>query len=302
MVNNGGKWLKNPPPWLQWIAFVLLVIATTFQVIGPIKPERLSKVPDFVDLAFRFLLKFSIYIALGFAFLLSYWMRRYVFRAVVWAKEWLYIRPLVLLLRPAVQRMVETPVLPGASQPTFYGGGMPIDKESVPGMTTKGGIPGWKIVGNWEVQEQEIGNWEFGVDWIHGKNSGTVLWQQRLPNTGRIGFEARLVEVLGSDEIDVLIGDSMALYYSAGVRLDYMTDDLNRDRNKNMVAWPKPQLGQWYKYTVVKAVDKCILMIDGKRVMDIPWDLGKTIFRGRIGFAHWHNRIEFRNVQIEKLA
>jgi len=163
-------------------------------------------------------------------------------------------------------------------------------------------LPGWRIIDNWEVQEKEGENWHFGVDWIRGMNSGTALWQEHLPNTGRIRFEACLLEDLGSDEIDVIVGDSMVLYYSAGVRLDYMTDDLNRDRNKNMVAWPKPQPGQWYKYTVVKAVDKCMLMIDGKRVMDIPWDLGKTIFRGRIGFAHWHNRVEFRNVQIEKAS
>ena len=301
MVDTGGRWWKNPPPWLPWIVAALTLVAAIFQVIGHIKPERLSKFPDFVDLVFRFLLKYSIYIALGFAFLLVYWMRRYVFRALVWAKEWLYLRPLVFLLRPAVQRIVERSGLPVVSQVTFAGGGMPIDKASVSAMTIEGSVPGWKIVGNWEVQEKEIENWEFGLDWIRGKNSGTVLWQEHLPNTGRIRFEARLVEDLGSDEIDVLVGDSMALYYSAGVRLDHMTDDLTRDRNKNMVAWPKPQLGQWYRYIVAKTNDKCILMIDGQRVMDIPWDRGKTSFRGRIGFAHWHNRIEFRNVHIEKL-
>jgi hypothetical protein len=169
-------------------------------------------------------------------------------------------------------------------------------------MTTEGSIPGWTIVGNWEVPGNNLEDWEFGDDWIRGKNSGTVLWHQRLPNTWRIRFEARLVEVLGSDEIDVLIGDSMVLYYSEGVRLDYMTDDLTRDRNKNMVMWPKPRVGQWYIYSVVKTTDKCTLLIDEKPVMDIPWDLGRTIFRGRIGFAHWRNRIEFRNVQIEKLS
>jgi hypothetical protein len=302
MVDTGGTWWKNPPPWLAWIVLGLTAIGVIFQVIAPISPERLNKVPGFVDVVFRFLLKFGIYIALGFGFLLLYWMRRYVFQALVWAKEWLYIRPLVFLLRPAVQRLVERPVLPVVSQPPFYGGGMPIGKESAPGMTTEGSIPGWTIVGNWEVPKTNIENWEFGSDCIRGKNSGTVLWQEHLPNTGKIRFEARLVEVFGSDEIDVLVGDSMVLYYSQGVRLDYMTDDLTRDRNKNMVVWPKPQLGQWYKYTVVKTSDKCILMIDGKRVMDIPWDLGRTSFRGRIGFAHWHNRIEFRNLHIEKLA
>lgn len=301
MVDTERRWWKNPPPLLQRIAFVLLVIATTFQVIGPIKPERLSKLPDVVHVVLHFLRKYNIYIALGFAFLFVYWMRRYVFRALVWAKEWLYIRPLVFLLRPAVQRIVERPVLPVVPELTFDGGRMLIDKESAPGMTAEGSIPGWTIVGNWEVQKKEIENWEFGGDWIRGKNSGTVLWQQHLPNTGRIRFEARLVEVFGSDEIDVLVGDSMALYYSGGVRLDYMTDDLTRDRNKNMVVWPKPQLGQWYIYTVVKTNDKCILMINGKRVMDIPWDLGRTSFRGRIGFAHWRNRIEFRNLYIEEL-
>jgi hypothetical protein len=302
MVDTVGTWWKNPPPWLAWIVLGLTVIGVIFQVIGPINPERLNKVPGFVDVVFRFLLTYSIYIALGFGFLLVYWMRRYAFRALVWAKEWLYIRPLVFLLRPAVQRIVQRPVLPVVPELTFDGGGVPINKESAPGMTTKGSIPGWTIVGNWEVQENEIENWEFGDDWIRGKNFGTVLWQQRLPNTGRIGFEARVVEDLGSDEIDVLIGDSMALYYSAGVRLDYMADDLSRDRGKNMVAWPKPQLGQWYRYIVAKTSEKCILMIDGQRVMDIPWDRGKTKFRGRIGFSHWHNRIEFRNLQIGKLA
>jgi hypothetical protein len=173
------------------------------------------------------------------------------------------------------------------------------DTETV---TTEASIPGWTTVGNWDVPKTNIENWELGSDWVRGKNAGTVLWQQRLPDIGRIRFEACLLENLGGDEIDVLVGDSMVLYYSAGVRLDYMTDDLKRDRNKKMVARPKPQLGQWYKYTVAKTSDKCVLLIDGDRVMDIPSDVGKTIFRGRIGFAHYKSRIEFRNVQIEKLS
>jgi hypothetical protein len=176
------------------------------------------------------------------------------------------------------------------------------DRIGLDDTTTEGSIPGWTIVGNWEVPTENKGNWEFGGDWVRGNGAGTVLWREHLPNTGKIRFEACLLEVFGSDEIDVVVGDSMALYFSGGVRLDYMTDDLERERNKSAVAWPKPQLGQWYKFTVAKTTDKCILMIDGKRVMDIPCDLGRTRFRGRIGFAHWQNRIEFRNLSIEKLA
>src|ERR1022692_738665 len=61
-------------------------------------------------------------------------------------------------------------------------------------ITIEGIIPGWTIVGNWEVPENNVDNWEFGDDWIRGKNSGTVLWRQPIPNTARVSFEARLVE------------------------------------------------------------------------------------------------------------
>jgi hypothetical protein len=173
-------------------------------------------------------------------------------------------------------------------------------QETGPGNRHKG-KHGWLIIGNWEAQEEEIENWEFEGDLVRGLNTGTLLWQQHLPSKGRIRFEARLVAVLGSDEIDVVVGDSMVLYYSAGVRLDYMTDDLTRDRNKKLVTWPKPRIGQWYAFSIVKTNGKCELLIDGKRVMDIPYDVRRTRFRGRIGFAHWHNRVEFRNLRIEDL-
>jgi hypothetical protein len=75
--------------------------------------------------------------------------------------------------------------------------------------------------------------------------------------------------------------------------------DFKRDRNKQLVPWEKPQAGKLYAFTVIKANDKATLIIDGKQVMDITWG-PQTIFRGRLGFHHWDNKVEFRHLRVEK--
>ena len=162
------------------------------------------------------------------------------------------------------------------------------------------GRPGWKVVGNWEIQEKETTNWKTAPDWICGKDSGTALWKGRLPIPCRIGFEAQITDNKGSDEIDMIVGDVMVLYYSAGVRLDLMNDDLSRERGKVKSVIAAPQLRRWYRYTVeVTQNNKCVVNIDGSRVAEFDSDLGRSWLRGRLGLAHWRNSIEFRNVRIE---
>lgn len=173
-------------------------------------------------------------------------------------------------------------------------------------MSTQGSLPGWTIVGNWQVREEQIANWEHGPDWIRGKHRGTVLWREPLPFTCTVRFEACLLQNSGGDEIDVIVGDSMALYYSMGVRLDYMTNDvgqlgqdLKRDSNKKLVPFEKPQLRKWYAFSIIKTSEKATLLIDNALAMDITWGT-RTPFRERLGFHHWDNQVEFRNLRVEK--
>jgi hypothetical protein len=165
-------------------------------------------------------------------------------------------------------------------------------------------LPGWRIIGSWEVREQQVADWELGPDWIRGSRRGTVLWREHLPALCEVGFEACLLENHGGNEIDVIVGDSMALYYAEGVRLDYMTNehdsiDLKRDSNKKLVQWEGPQVGKWYAFTVNKTNEKATLTIDGKLAMEITWG-PRTIFWGRLGFHHWDNKVEFRHLRVEK--
>lgn len=180
-----------------------------------------------------------------------------------------------------------------------------IGLDDTEAMTARADIPGWTIVGSWEVREEQKTNWEMGADWIRGKDRGTVLWREHLPAVCKVRFDACLVQNKGGDEIDVIVGGSMALYYSAGVRLDYMTNDvdrtsndLKRDPNKKQVPWEKPQVGKWYTFTVIKTNEKATLAIDDKQVMDITWG-PRTIFEGRLGFHHWQNTVEYRNLRVE---
>jgi hypothetical protein len=185
-------------------------------------------------------------------------------------------------VRPAVQTIIQPPASPSASE----------------------ALPGWKIIDNWEVRQEQVADWELGPDWIRGNQRGTVLWREHLPAVCEVRFDACLLQNNGGDEIDVIVGDSMALYYAEGVRLDYMTNehdpiDFKRDRNKKLVQWEKPQVGKWYAFTVITTGEKATLTIDGRRVMDITWG-PQTIFRGRLGFHHWNNKVEFKNLRVEK--
>lgn len=177
------------------------------------------------------------------------------------------------------------------------------DTEAV---TAEGGIPGWTTVGNWEVREEQIANWEHGSDRIRGKHRGTALWREHLPSTCTVKFEACLLQNRGGDEIDVIVGDSMVLYYSAGVRLDYMTNDvgqmgkdIKRDPNKKLVPFEKPQVARWYVFKIIKTSEKATLLIDDKQAMDITWG-PRTPFRERLGFHHWNDEVEFRNLRVEE--
>jgi len=185
-------------------------------------------------------------------------------------------------VRPAAQTITQPRATPSASE----------------------ALPGWRIIDNWEVREGQVANWEPGPDWIRGNQRGTVLWREHLPAACEVRFEACLLQNNGGDEIDVIVGDSMALYYAEGVRLDYMTNehdhiDLKRDSKKKLVHWERPQVGNWYAFTVIKTSEKATLAIDGKRVMDITWG-PPTIFRDRLGFHHWDNKVEFKNLRVEK--
>jgi hypothetical protein len=165
-------------------------------------------------------------------------------------------------------------------------------------------LPGWKIIDSWEIREQQVADWELGPDWVRGSRRGTVLWREHLPALCEVRFEACLLQNDGGDEIDVIVRDSMALYYGEGVRLDYMTNehdeiDLKRDRNKKLVQWERPQVGKWYAFTVIKTNEKATLTIDGKPAMDITWG-PRTMFWGRLGFQHWDNKVEFRHLRVGK--
>jgi hypothetical protein len=116
-LNGNPKWWKNPPPWLHWATLVLAIISTTFQVTGPLKNEQMNKVPIFIEASLQVFSKYGKYIAVGAACLLIYWMRRYVIKAAVWAGEWLYVRPLVVLIGPVVQRILEAQTLPEPMSP-----------------------------------------------------------------------------------------------------------------------------------------------------------------------------------------
>jgi hypothetical protein len=185
-------------------------------------------------------------------------------------------------VRPAVQTIIQPRATPSASE----------------------ALPGWKIIDNWEVREEQVADWELGPDWIRGNQRGTALWREHLPAMCEVRVEACLLQNNGGDEIDVIVGNSMALYYAEGVRLDYMTNehdhiDLKRDSNKKLVRWERPQVGKWYAFTVIKMTEKATLILDGKQVMDIP--LGpRTIFEGRLGFHHWNNKVEFKNLRVTK--
>jgi hypothetical protein len=175
------------------------------------------------------------------------------------------------------------------------------DSESTLGAVE--GRPGWKVVGNWEVQEKETTNWEIGPDGFDGKHEGHILSRTPLPRVCRVEFEARITANEGSDEIDVIVGDVMMLYYGAGVRLDWMTEEVhNRERNKKMVGRPAPEVNRWYRYSLdVTDKGKCTASIDGEKVVEFDYNFRRTWSTGRFGFAHWRNTIQVRKLKIEAL-
>jgi hypothetical protein len=279
MFEATKNWLRNPP---GWVMLVLTLVIAVFAITGPVSPQLLNRVPAVIRSLLAFVLNHRNLVAIVLFALLFLWMRRPIRRALIWGREWLYVRPLAFLIRPAVQRVVQSPAIASESEP----------------------LPGWKIIDNWEVREEQVGDWELGPDWVRGNQKGTVLWREHLPAVCEVRFEACLLQSNGGDEIDVLVGDSMALYYAEGVRLDYMTSehdhiDFKRDSHKKLVPWEKPQVGKWYAFTVIKTSEKATLIIDGKWVMDITWG-PRTIFEGRLGFHHWNNKVEFKNLCVGK--
>ena len=273
------RWWKDPR---FWIPTTISAIAMTFQITGPIPRDWLQTIPGALGFAIVWLTgilsRFGIHIAVLALIFLVYLRRRDAIKALGLIREWLYIRPLAYLLRPVVKRIISVP----ASD------------------TVVAGRPGWKVDGKWEIREVESSNWETGPDCIRGKESGTALWNEPLPKACRIEFEARITADKGSDEIDVIVGDVMMLYYRDGVRLDWMNEDLNRDRNKRMVGRPAPQLSKWYRYLLeVTDKNKCTATIDGEKILDFDCNLGRSSFTGRLGFAHWRNSIEVKNLRID---
>jgi len=282
MEESGRPKSWKSPQFLVTLATIAAIISAIFQITGPVPRSWLQAIPAFLGSIIvgltGFLSRFGIYIAIPILIWLGYRRRRDVIQAVRLIKEWLYVRPFAYFLGPVVKRIVGVPVSD----------------------TVVAGRPGWKVVGNWEIQEKETTNWELGPDSIRGKDSGTALWKAPLPKACRIGFEARITEVKGGNEIDVIVGDVMMLFYGEGVRLDLMTEDLKREPGKKTVGIPGPQLGKWYRYTVeVTQKNKCVVILDGTRVVEFDCNLGRTWFTGRFGFAHWKNSIEVRNLRIE---
>jgi len=272
-----SRWWKSQE---FWILASISATGTIFTITGPVPRDWLHAIPArlgsvIVGLT-GFLSRFGSYIAVLALILLMLWRRRDVVKAVRLIKEWLFVRPLAYFLRPVVRRIV----------------GAPVSNAVIASR------PGWKVDGNWEIQEEETANWELGPDSIRGKYSGTAFWTAPLPKACRIEFEARFTENKDSDEIDVIVGGVKILYYRDGVRLDRLKDDLSQERVENMVKIPGPQLDRWYRYLVeVTDKNKCVVTIDGKRIVDFDCNQRRSWLTGRLGFAHWHDTIEFRNLK-----
>ncbi len=298
---------NNPPGWLPWvvaaftaIAAIFTVIATVFTVIGPLKPETLNKFPSILSPGIALLIRCRPYIIGCLVLMLGYWTRSFLLRVVLFAYEWLYIKLLVFLLRPVISRINDTQT--EVSTADTRGASVKDTNENPTNfrVTDVASSAGWVIRDNWEVPPNNTANWEIGNNWITGKVEGTVLWRGLIPQNARITFQARVVaHTSDTNEIDTIVGDSMILYFSGGVRQDYMTDDLQRERGQQSISWLGPQAGRWYSFTIEKKGKDCAFLIDDRRVMSFSCDIGKTRFRGRLGFAHWHDRVEFKNLKIE---
>ena len=273
----------NVAKLLIQVAMLLFVgIGVVIQAFGPPSQEIVDSIPSIpVRFVLIFLQRFSWPIIMLIGLSLAYWRRDFMFKfggSIYRFLSLAYARILAFFLRPVIRRIFEDSPL--SQDKASVLGTLQIDK------------------GKWEVIQGLPQTWQFGDAIVTGADDGHALYAAKLPNNCDIAFDATLLATYGSDEIDVLLGDVMVLFFNKKLRVDVMKGNLERDQGQPLDLATLPNPGETNHYEIKKRGSRCRYFINGNRYLTFECDQGREVFKDRFGFAVYMNKVEFKNIKV----
>ena len=146
---------------------------------------------------------------------------------------------------------------------------------------------------HWDVSDPE--NWDRGQGTITGAMGGHVLYRQNLPRNCSVEFLATLVQRGGSDEIDLIFGGKMILFFNRGVRVDTWP---GREPGGDSVTGQGPTTDRTYRIRVDRNGEHCRYLIDGGEILEFATSQGEEA-QDRFGFGVFGNRVEFSEIRLD---
>jgi len=183
---------------------------------------------------------------------------------------------------------------------------------------TREPLPGYKFIEDgdgkdrwrWEIRAEETDWKDLGKDWVSGKEQkpvGIIFHQVILPKNADIEFEAEMKESGDGPQIDVVISDVAIQFTKGGIRWAKVGENLGYDKlinpedKKTYTPPPRLAVGVCFKFKVEKRGSGVSYFIDDKKITSFSYKCRVDVLEDRLGFYHWHNKVEFRNIRIRPL-